>query len=43
MNCLISKKGSLGTAQHIGREGKLIIYRLRVVETEVKNQMILYS
>ena len=24
MNCLISKRGSLGTAQHIGREGKLI-------------------
>ena len=39
MNCSISKNGSLGTAQHIGREGKLIYSK--EVEIEVKNRMII--
>ena len=41
MNCLISKKGSLGTTQHIYRKRRKV--DSRVVETEVKNQMILYK
>ena len=41
MNCLISKRGNLGTAQHIYRKRRKV--DSRVVETEVKNEMILYK